>query len=100
MRPAMLLGCLLWVSPDQDGGRRRREDNLPNPVWGVLLHMHAIRAAKRRGDLSAVDAHHVGPALGKNGGAYIDDIGVKSREAKTLIKDLEEPFASLDAVSL
>ena len=32
--------------------------------------------------------------------AYIDDIVVKSREAKTLIQDLEEIFVSLNVVSL
>ena len=32
--------------------------------------------------------------------AYVDDLVVKSREAKTLIQDLEETFASLNAVSL
>src|SRR4051812_41479468 len=42
----------------------------------------------------------LGPQLGKNVEAYVDVIVVKSREAKTLIQDLEETFASLDAVSL
>ncbi|KAM3293220.1 hypothetical protein ACQJBY_036660 [Aegilops geniculata] len=42
----------------------------------------------------------LGPQLGKNVEAYVDDIVVKSREAKTLIQDLEETFASLDAVNL
>ena len=42
----------------------------------------------------------LGPQLGKNVEAYVDDILVKSREAKTLIQDLEETFASLNAVSL
>ena len=42
----------------------------------------------------------LGPQLGKNVEAYVDDIVVKSREAKTLIQDLEETFASLNTVSL
>ncbi len=42
----------------------------------------------------------LGPQLGKNVEAYIDDIVVKSREAKTLIQDLEETFASLNTVNL
>ena len=42
----------------------------------------------------------LGPQLGKHVEAYVDDIVVKSREAKTLIQDLEETFASLNAVSL
>ena len=88
MGPAMLLGCPFWVSPDQDGGGRRRKDSLPNPVWGVLLHVHAIRAAQRRGDLPAADAHHLGSAAWKNVEAYDDDVVVKSREARTLIQDL------------
>lgn len=33
--------------------------------------------------------------LGRNAEAYVDDIVVKSREARTLIQDLEEIFASL-----
>src|SRR4051812_526337 len=40
------------------------------------------------------------PQLGKNVEAYVDDIVVKSREARTLIQDLEETFASLNAVNL
>ena len=42
----------------------------------------------------------LGPQIRKNVEAYVDDIVVKSREAKTLIQDLEETFASLNAVSL
>ena len=42
----------------------------------------------------------LGPQLGKNVEAYVDDIVVKSREARTLIQDLEETFASLNAVNL
>ena len=37
----------------------------------------------------------LGRQLGRNTGAYVDDIMVKSREAKTLIQDLEETFARL-----
>ena len=42
----------------------------------------------------------LGLQLGKNAEAYIDDIVVKSRAAKTLIEDLEETFASLGEVNL
>lgn len=42
----------------------------------------------------------LGPQLGRNAEAYVDDIVVKSREARTLIKDLEETFANLREVSL
>ena len=42
----------------------------------------------------------LGPQLGSNVEAYVDDIVVKSREARTLIQDLEETFASLNAVNL
>ena len=42
----------------------------------------------------------LGRQLGKNAEAYVDDIVVKSREAKTLIQDLEETFASLHEVDL
>src|SRR4051812_28760142 len=42
----------------------------------------------------------LGSQLGKNVESYVDDIVVKSREARTLIQDLEETFASLDAVNL
>lgn len=38
--------------------------------------------------------------LGRNAEVYVDDIVVKSREAKTLIQDLEETFASLREVDL
>ena len=38
----------------------------------------------------------LGRQLGRNAEAYVDDIVVKSREAKTLIQDLEETFASLN----
>ena len=37
----------------------------------------------------------LGRQLGRNTEAYIDDIVVKSREARTLIQDLEETFTSL-----
>ena len=42
----------------------------------------------------------LGRQLGKNAEAYINDIVVKSREAKTLIQDLEETFTSLRKVDL
>jgi hypothetical protein len=42
----------------------------------------------------------LGEQLGRNVEAYIDDIVVKSREARTLIDDLEETFASLRKVDL
>ena len=41
-----------------------------------------------------------GRQLGRNAKAYVDDIVVKSREARTLIQDLEETFASLSEVDL
>ena len=37
----------------------------------------------------------LGRQLRKNAEAYVDDIVVKSREARTLIQDLEGTFASL-----
>ena len=37
----------------------------------------------------------LGRQLRRNMEAYVDDIVVKSREARTLIQDLEETFASL-----
>ena len=42
----------------------------------------------------------LGRQLGRNTEAYVDDIVVKSREAITLIQDLEETFASLRQVDL
>ena len=42
----------------------------------------------------------LGRQLGRNAEAYVDDIVVKSREAKTLIQDLEETFTSLNEVDL
>ncbi|XP_073353941.1 uncharacterized protein [Aegilops tauschii subsp. strangulata] len=42
----------------------------------------------------------LGQQLGRNVEAYVDDVVVKSREARTLIKDLEETFASLRKVDL
>ena len=42
----------------------------------------------------------LGQQLGRNAEAYVDDIVVKSREARTLIQDLEETFASLRKVDL
>ena len=62
--------------------------------------MHAIRTAQRRSDLPATDAHRLGQQLGRNTKAYVNDIVVKSREARTLIQDLEETFASLNEVDL
>ena len=40
----------------------------------------------------------LGTQLGRHAEAYVDDIVVKSREARTLIADLEETFASLRKV--
>ena len=42
----------------------------------------------------------LGRQLRRNTEAYVDDIVVKSREARTLIGDLEETFASLRKVDL
>ena len=42
----------------------------------------------------------LGQQLGKNAEAYVGDIVVTSREARTLIHDLEETFASLRQVDL
>ena len=42
----------------------------------------------------------LGRQLGRNPEAYVDDIVVKSREARTLIQDLEETFESLRQVNL
>ena len=42
----------------------------------------------------------LGRQLGRNAEAYVDDIVVKSGEARTLIQDLEETFASLRQVHL
>lgn len=42
----------------------------------------------------------LGRQLGRNTEAYVDDIVVKSREARTLIEDLEETFSSLRKVDL
>ena len=45
---------------------------------------------------------HIAPGkqLGRKVEAYVDDIVVKSREARTLIEDLEETFATLLGKSL
>ena len=42
----------------------------------------------------------LGRQLGRNTEAYVDDIVVKSQEARTLIQDLEETFESLCQVNL
>ena len=42
----------------------------------------------------------LGQQLRRNAEAYVDDIVVKSREARTLIQDLEETFESLCQVDL
>ena len=42
----------------------------------------------------------LGRQLGRNTEAYVDDIVVKSREARTLIQDLEETFENLRQVNL
>ena len=42
----------------------------------------------------------LGRQLGRNTEAYVDDIVVKSREARTMIQDLEETFESLRQVNL
>ena len=42
----------------------------------------------------------IGHQLGRNAKAYVDDIMVKSREARTFIQDLEETFANLCQVGL
>jgi hypothetical protein len=42
----------------------------------------------------------LGPQMGRNAEAYLDDIVVKSREAGSLIADLKETFANLRKVNL
>ena len=57
VQPTVFLGCVLGLSPDQDGGKRCGEDSLPDPMWGVLLHLHAVRVAQRGRNLPAADVH-------------------------------------------
>ena len=42
----------------------------------------------------------LGRQLGRNAEAYVDEIVVKSHEARNLIQDLEETFASPNEVDL
>jgi hypothetical protein len=42
----------------------------------------------------------LGAQMGSNAEAYVDDIIVKTREGRTLIKDLEETFAILRKVNM
>ena len=42
----------------------------------------------------------LGPQMGVNAEAYVDDIVVKTREATSLLTDLEETFANLRKVNL
>jgi hypothetical protein len=42
----------------------------------------------------------LGPQLGRNAEAYVDDIVVKLREARTLIKDAEETFTNPRNINL
>ena len=86
----MLLGCLLGLSYDQDGGGGRGENGLPDPVW-VYCYTCMPFGLRNTGPTFQRLMHiTLGPQLGKNVEAYVDDIVVKSREAKTLIQDLEE----------
>ena len=57
-------------------------------MWGVLLHLHAVRTTQRRATFQRLMHIALGQLLGRNTEAYVDDIVVKSREAKTLIQDL------------
>ena len=92
----MIPGCLLGLSTDQDGGRRCGENGLPDPVRGVLLHLHAIWIVQRRRNLSAIDAYHLRPvAREKRRGLHRRHCGEVSGG-----KDLEETFASLREVDL
>ena len=50
--------------------------------------------------LSFLDAYSRYHQIRKNVQAYVDDIVVKSQEARTLIQDLEETFTSLNAMNL
>ena len=43
---------------------------------------------------------YLGPHMGRNVEAYIDDIVVKSKRNDTLIQDLDETFSSLRKVGL
>jgi hypothetical protein len=42
----------------------------------------------------------LGPQMGRNAEAYVDDIIVKTRESRTFIEDLEETFANLRKVNI
>ena len=42
----------------------------------------------------------LGPQMGRNVEAYIDDIVVKSKDGTTLVQDLEETFGNLRRVNL
>ena len=42
----------------------------------------------------------LGEQMGRNAEAYVDDIVFKSREGDTLLRDLEETFASLRKVNI
>ena len=57
-----LLSHLDGIKTVFDGGAGCGEDGFPDPMWSVLLYVHAIWVAQRRHDLSAVDAHRLRPA--------------------------------------
>ena len=91
----MLLGCLLQVSPDQDGGGRCGEDSLLTPCWVYCYTCIPFGLCNTGTTFQRLMHIALGRQLRRNTEAYVDDIVVKSREVRTLIQDLEETFASL-----
>jgi hypothetical protein len=91
----MFSQLLLEVSPSSPQGGRLDQDIFHHFVRGILLYtmpfgLKSARATYQRGIQRCLYSQ-----LGCNTEAYVDDMGVKTREEEGLISDLVETFDNL-----
>ena len=60
-----------------------------------MLQSHVIRTKERRSHLSKVGDQILSKQIGRNMEVYVDDMLIKSREARTHLVNLQEAFDTL-----
>ena len=66
----------------------------------LLLCVHVLRPKECWSSFHRLMHVALGPQMRLNTEAYVDDIVIKTREANSLLADLEETFANLRRVNL
>ena len=97
MRAAFLSRLLLWLSPDRSQKGRPDQDIFYHSFRRLLLHDHVVRAQEHRATYQrAIQACLKDEIKDDLVEAYVDDVVVKTKEAHTLVDNLELTFAALN----